>query len=519
MKVHLLYPDRDLDLEADPPPNAEALAQDLGIGILLDAMAGRDKFLYEVARRTIFASLHEPTIIRYRQAVLADCLRHPEVVRELYTLAVAALEQGRRHWMYSTQYPESVLHRSIELLGHLLVQLRRLRVTATQQSTAFSSEGFRRLFAELRQELDDDYLRAIEEHLHRLEFRGGVRLSATLGTTNAETAYVLRRRVDRPGWRERLGLPEAESYTYELDPRDMAGSEALGALRGRGIALAAAAVGESTDHILGYFGLLRAELGFCIGSLNLHERLAAKGEPACMPEPVATGTSALTARGLYDVALSLALGMQRAVGSDVEADGRRRVVITGANRGGKSTFLRSLGLAQLMMQAGMFVAAASFRADVRSGLFTHFKREEDAALRSGKLDEELGRMSAIIDEVGPDGLVLLNESFASTNEREGSEIGRQIVRALLEAGIKVGYVTHMYDLASSLAAERNGEAAFLRAERLPDGRRTFRVVPGEPLPTSHGQDIYRRIFEPAPTGEAVLADGEAAPDGVDPGQG
>lgn len=494
MKVHLATRDRDLDLEAEPPPNADALTQDLGIGILLGTMAGGDKYLYEVARRTIFASLREPDAIRYRQAVLADCLAHPEVVRELSALAVAALEQGRRHWMYSTQYPESVLHRSIELLGHVLVQLRRLRSIATEQSTAFASEGFRRLFAELRQELDDAYLRTVEGHLRRLEFRGGVRLSATLGTTNAETTYVLRRRVEPPGWRARVGLPEAESFTYELHPRDMAGAEALGALRGRGIALAAAALGESTDHILGYFAQLRAELGFYLGCLNLHEVLAAKGEPTCMPEPVPAGTPALAARGLYDVNLSLVMGAARAVGSDLDADDKRLVVITGANRGGKSTFLRSLGLAQLMMQAGMFVPAHAFRADVRRGLFTHFRREEDATLRSGKLDEELGRMSIVIDQVDPDSLVLLNESFASTNEREGSEIGRQIIRALLESGVKVGYVTHMFDLASGLHAERNGEALFLRAERLPDGRRTFRVIEGEPLPTSHGQDIYRRIF-------------------------
>jgi hypothetical protein len=49
-----------------------------------------------------------------------------------------------------------------------------------------------------------------------------------------------------------------------------------------------------------------------------------------------------------------------------------------------------------------------------------------------------------------------------------------------------------------LHAERRDNATFLRAERLPDGRRTFRIVEGEPLPTSHGQDIYRRIFGQAP---------------------
>ena len=129
------------------------------------------------------------------------------------------------------------------------------------------------------------------------------------------------------------------------------------------------------------------------------------------------------------------------------ADGKRLVMITGANQGGKSTFLRSLGLAQLMMQAGMFVAAESFTASVSTGIFTHFKREEDATMERGKLDEELGRMSEIAGQIRPGCLLLCNESFASTNEREGSEIARQVIRALTEAGIRVVFVTHLYDLA------------------------------------------------------------------------
>lgn len=114
-------------------------------------------------------------------------------------------------------------------------------------------------------------------------------------------------------------------------------------------------------------------------------------------------------------------------------------------------------------------------------------------------------MSWIVDRSGPDDLILLNESFASTNEREGSEIARQIVRALLEHGLKVGYVTHMYDLASGFHAERGSAARFLRAERLPDGRRTFRLVEAEPLPTSHGEDIYRRVFGAEPDAPAPAA--------------
>ena len=173
--------------------------------------------------------------------------------------------------------------------------------------------------------------------------------------------------------------------------------------------------------------------------------------------------------------------------------GKSLVIIMGANSGGKSTFLRSVGQAQLMTQCGMFVTAGSLRASVCRQVFTHCIREEDPDMVSGRLDEELTRMSVIADRIGPRCLILFNESFAATNEREGSEIGRQVVRALLEAGIRVFFVTHQFDFADSFHRERPGSMLFLRAPRQPDGRRTYQLAVADPLPTSYGEDIYRRI--------------------------
>ena len=116
----------------------------------------------------------------------------------------------------------------------------------------------------------------------------------------------------------------------------------------------------------------------------------------------------------------------------------------------------------------------------------------------GKLEEELSRMSEIADLISPNCLLLCNESFAATNEREGSEIARQVIRAMTEGNVKVLFVTHLYDLADSLYRERLESSLFLRAERQHDGRRTFRLSEGEPLPTSYGQDSYRRIFATLP---------------------
>jgi DNA mismatch repair ATPase MutS len=157
-------------------------------------------------------------------------------------------------------------------------------------------------------------------------------------------------------------------------------------------------------------------------------------------------------------------------------------------------FLRSVGLAQLMMQCGLFVPAESFRSGLCDGVFTHYRREEDETMKSGKLDEELGRMSEIVDHLMTRPMVLFNESFAATNEREGSEIARQIVFALMGKRIRVFYVTHLFEFARD-AYERNMEQTlFLRAERQADGGRTFRIVEGRPLHTSFGEDLYRGVF-------------------------
>jgi DNA mismatch repair ATPase MutS len=51
----------------------------------------------------------------------------------------------------------------------------------------------------------------------------------------------------------------------------------------------------------------------------------------------------------------------------------------------------------------------------------------------GKLDEELARMSDIADYIGLKSLLLCNESFASTNEREGSQIACGVIDAFTAA--------------------------------------------------------------------------------------
>lgn len=496
MKAFLMFQDRDLDLKRPLPPNAKALVQDLELETMFAAMGAGDQFVHDVARVAILTSVSASLAeIRYRQEILDDALREPDVIRTIYAIAGEAIEREKKSF-YSLfrDSPDSVLNRSVEVLGMFVGMLRQLRQVAEEAGPRFHSKGFRNLFATLKQELGEDYFADVSGHLERLKFPEGVLVSVKLGAGNKGVGYTLRQAPDDDRiWPLRLLPRKLGGFTLHLHPRDEAGGQALSALRNRGLALAARALGQSVDHILSFFHMLRTEIAFYIGGINLRDKLASLGLTASAPEAVGRDQSCFTCGGLYDVCL--AISMNRAVvGNDIDGDGKKLVIITGANQGGKSTFLRSAGLAHVMMQSGLFVGARQFKANIVDGIFTHYKREEDSSMTSGKFDEELSRMNALTDMVSRHALILFNESFASTNEREGSLIAEQIVSALLDSGLKVFFVTHLYTFAHAFDAKQRADALFLRAERQRDGSRTFQLIEGKPLETSFGEDLYARIF-------------------------
>lgn len=448
MKAFLMYKDQDFDLQQKLHPHAQALTQDLELQTLFNAMALGDKFVFEVAKKAVLSSVNDLDTIHYRQHILQDCLNNPSIVRDIYTIAVESIESERKNfWGLLGRYPSSVLHRSIDVLQMFVGMLKKLKLIADEYANTFESEGFTAFFAMLNTELDDDYFASVQQHLRALKFRDGVLMSAELGQGNQGTNYILRKPHDkRQSWIERIFTEKPPAYTFSISDRDESGAKALSELKDRGINLVANALAQSTDHILSFFTMLRTELAFYVGCLNVAGQLAQRGTPLSFPLPVAPNEHKHVFQGLYDVCLALTME-QSIVGNDVSASGKDLVLITGANQGGKSTFLRSIGLAQVMMQCGMFVPAESFCANVCESLFTHYKRKEDASMNSGKLDEELSRMSGIVDTITSHSMVLFNESFAATNEREGSEIARQIVNALVEKHIKVFFVTHLYEFA------------------------------------------------------------------------
>ncbi|WP_175787311.1 MutS-related protein [Burkholderia anthina] len=495
MKVHLMYREADFLVGKDGDACADAIFRDLELRTLYSAMSDGDAYLFDVAQAALGNPLADQDAICFRQDVLRDCLSGHTTVRSLYGHAVEAIELGKKSYFgFYSKYPSAMLGSARELMESFVETLRKMREIADRHSADFRSAGFVRFFDMIEAELTDDYFELVARHLKTLKFRRGLLISARLGPGNKGRAYTLRKSADDDlGFTRRMFRQRRESYGFQIPERDEAGAQALSELEAKGMDLVARALNQSAEHVLDFFNMLRCELAFYIGCINLHDKLLERGYSMCMPDVAPADTHRLDARGLREVCLALRVDRD-VVSNDLHANDRDLVVVTGANEGGKSTFLRSIATAQLMMQAGMMVLAEQFSSSVARRVFTHFKREEDESMTSGKFDEELRRVSAMIDQVETDSIVFFNESFASTNEREGAEVAEQIVGALLDKHIRVLFVTHMYALSNGLYESHSGRAFFLRAERTDEGGRTYRIIKGEPLDTSFGEDLYRNVF-------------------------
>ncbi|MBP5160201.1 MAG: DNA mismatch repair protein [Lachnospiraceae bacterium] len=132
-------------------------------------------------------------------------------------------------------------------------------------------------------------------------------------------------------------------------------------------------------------------------------------------------------------------------------------ILTGANRGGKTTITQAVGQLFILAQAGIYVPAEEFEYEPVDCIFTHFPADEDKTMDLGRLGEECKRFREIFFEATGSSLILLNETFSTTSFEEGYYIAKDSVRAIAEKRIRCIYNTHMHKLAFDLAAESGGD--------------------------------------------------------------
>ena len=234
MKVFLMYPDRDFGSERKLVSDEKTLVQDLELNTLFETMAQEDKYIFQAAQQAILYSLDNLDTINYRQEILKDCLKHPEIVRQIYNMLIQSIINNRGRWLsISSSYPSGILHEATSMLELFVELLKAIKQIADEHTEQFESRGLRRFFTMIQQELDDDYFTVITTHLNELKFRRGVSLSAELGRANRGANYILRRPSHKnQNWIQQvITSRKSPEYSYTLDQRDWVGAQALGELR------------------------------------------------------------------------------------------------------------------------------------------------------------------------------------------------------------------------------------------------------------------------------------------------
>lgn len=128
------------------------------------------------------------------------------------------------------------------------------------------------------------------------------------------------------------------------------------------------------------------------------------------------------------------------------------MTVLGKNSGGKTVYIRSIGIAQILAQAGLPIVAELASIHCYQTIITQFSESEkyDAHSNAGRFEQEVSEMSRLLDGISKNSLVLLNEVFQSTSYDEGAECLSNILNFLSSIQAKWILVTHLKQIRTHL---------------------------------------------------------------------
>ncbi|MDF2721867.1 MAG: mismatch repair protein MutS domain protein [Paenibacillus sp.] len=258
---------------------------------------------------------------------------------------------------------------------------------------------------------------------------------------------------------------------------------------------------------------LEMEIGFYVGASKFIGKMVDCG--LTMTKPIAAPAEERICRISNMVDPILAIGLMRQhpgfnlsntiVANDIEFGPTGRVyILTGPNQGGKTTYTRAIGLAQLLFQAGLYVPGREAVISPVDRIFTHFSEEEKPNINNGRLGEESKRLSEIFMSATRHSLILLNESLSSTSNKDSLHLARDIVKGMKMLGCRAVFATHLLELAANVeqindelpsdsrlvsmvsGVERDLDARLMDISK---AKRTYKVLPGPPNEISFAKDI------------------------------
>ncbi|MCY3866677.1 MAG: hypothetical protein OXG68_14665 [Chloroflexi bacterium] len=534
-----------LDNEAASRATAKdpSLSDDLRLKVIADVMSPHVDYLRPI-HNLLATLLTDEATLRYRQDVFEDCLENPEFTASLRGLLpqIRDLHNTVRDIRARRNQVSLVLSRLTELENYIEC-VSALDALMRLHAMELKAAGWKSLAAALQRIVNEPAFRQMTEELPplRAEIRQvvsvtiGVNLSPDLKPVAATLLSLNKQRFRGPRFfRKFWGIddedaqrgisalresPDAGPYRHgsilaeRRETLDRLAANALfsdlGVVLDDVIRPIAKALERYTHVRSGLLRALEPEIAFYIGGAQLVGALSERGLPLCRPQLLPLDERRLEARALYNLDLALRLARQEREGdlkahivsNDVTFDENGRIhILTGPNRGGKTTYLQAIGLLHVLAQTGLPVPAESAALSPVDGVYLHFPAEEKPNMESGRLGEEAGRLREIFRRATRHSLLLLNESLASTSATESYFLARDVVSCLRILGARALFVTHLHELAADCESINSEVAGGSRVQSLisqvkesADGvRRTYKLLPAPPRGQSYAREIARQ---------------------------
>ncbi len=492
---------------------------DLGMSDVVAALALNGRYTTYI-RQILTTLVTNPAVIHWRQAVLLDFIRNPALIERAQMLLprLAALQQGNA--LLGKRQRNLLLDTAdhlAELDSYLQVTL---ELQAALSESSLESSALLKLrdnlaaliadpqFQELCQELPE--LRAPLERITSLTV--GINLDVELRPESAVLLAINDFKVgERLSWLERvIGVRQddleesgiAPLHRLPEDPNQRVMSplfQDLDRLLTQIATPIAKALTQYARSGSGSLQHLEYELAFFTAAARTTLHLMKQGITFCQPVIAPATERVMEIEGLVNLALALRDSGAAIPSNATFGESGRIAILTGPNSGGKTTYLRSIGLAQAVFQAGLLLPAQAARISPVDVILTHFPALETR--QHGRLAEEALRLREVFGRASATSLVLLNETFSSTSSGEALYLAMDMLAALRALGARAIFATHLIELVerkAEIEAMIEGDCrlfslvAGVVINEEGEAAPTYQIMPGLPLGRSYARDIARR---------------------------
>jgi DNA mismatch repair protein MutS len=175
---------------------------------------------------------------------------------------------------------------------------------------------------------------------------------------------------------------------------------------------------------------------------------ACKKYGLCFPEFVDSEEPVITASQLFHPLL------HTPVSYDVKLDPEQNFLfLTGANMGGKSTFIKAVGVAVFLAHTGMGVPAQHMRLTLFDGLLSNINVVDNIMQGESYFFNEVQRIRKTIEKIsdGRKWLILIDELFKGTNVQDAMKCSSTVIEGLLKIKNSLFILsTHLYEIGEDL---------------------------------------------------------------------